>query len=74
LTTRLGRISFSINYPDLDFVARRKVWSMFLAKAIKGGKPIDDSDIDRVAQRELNGRQVRTAFMVTLQDKWLTCE
>jgi hypothetical protein len=41
---------------------------MFLAKAIKDGKPIDNSDIDRVAQRELNGRQVRTASMATLQD------
>lgn len=59
LTISLGRIHFSILYPDLDFESRKTIWKMFFAKVMKNANEICDEDLDRLANRNMNGRQVR---------------
>jgi hypothetical protein len=66
----IGRIHFSVHYPDLDFAARCTIWRMFLAKAVKDGEPIADVDIERVSQRGLNGRQVSDALIYAFSWYW----
>lgn len=50
-----GRIHFSVNYPRLDAKARRTIWSMFFSRA---KIEIDDTELNRLASRDINGRQV----------------
>jgi SpoVK/Ycf46/Vps4 family AAA+-type ATPase len=59
LIASLGRIHFSILYPDLDFESRKKIWKMFFAKVMKNASEISKEDLDRLANRKMNGRQVR---------------
>jgi SpoVK/Ycf46/Vps4 family AAA+-type ATPase len=54
-----SRIHFSILYPDLDFESRKKIWKMFFAKVMKNASEISKEDLDRLANRKMNGRQVR---------------
>lgn len=64
--TPLGRIHFSIHYPDLDRDARRKVWRMFIDKAQSSEgvtSNISDADVERLAMHEMNGRQVRPCYV-----------
>lgn len=51
-----GRIHFSVHFPKLDRTARRTIWSMFFTRA---SIEVDDTELDRLASREINGRQVR---------------
>jgi len=54
-----SRIHFSVNYPKLDFAARRTIWSMFFSRA---SIEVDDVELDRLASREINGRQIKNVF------------
>ena len=58
MLTFLGRIHFSIYYPDLDFEARRAIWKTFILKTQGSKLEISDEDIDRLAKYKMNGRQV----------------
>ena len=62
LTWILGRIHFSIHYPDLDAKARRQIWKQFISKAFasSGARTgtISEEDADKLAKHEMNGRQV----------------
>ncbi len=56
-----GRIHFSISYPDLDVRARTLIWRVFLKKALGNAKVEDTfskADVDVLAEKILNGRQV----------------
>ena len=55
-----GRIHFSIQYPELDYLARKAIWKTFFDKVAREGNGIiSDEDIDRLAKHQMNGRQVR---------------
>ena len=55
-----SRISVALCYPPLRRDTRRKVWENFLEKIAdtKIGAEYTSKDIDRLAERQLNGRQV----------------
>ncbi|KLO10225.1 P-loop containing nucleoside triphosphate hydrolase protein [Schizopora paradoxa] len=54
-----SRIHFSVHYPKLDLAARRTIWAMFFQRA---SIEIDDTELDRLASREINGRQIKNVF------------
>jgi hypothetical protein len=57
----LGRIHFSLHYPDLNEESRKAVWSNFIDTVAKqnGKAIISPEDISKLAKYDLNGRQVR---------------
>jgi hypothetical protein len=65
-----SRIHIALRYGDLTIKAKRSVWKMFLDKV----KAIDrvetdaftDHDLDVLARRNLNGRQVRLFFSLSI--------
>ncbi|PBK97441.1 P-loop containing nucleoside triphosphate hydrolase protein [Armillaria gallica] len=54
-----SRIHFCLHYADLDYQARLTIWKTFVAKSI--ARTISDSDLERLAQLKLNGRQIKNA-------------
>ncbi len=50
-----SRIHVTINYPNLSIDSRRHVWKTFLGK----DSAVNEKDIDRLAQVDLNGRQIK---------------
>jgi len=56
-----SRIHFSILYPDLDFESRKTIWKMFFAKVMKNACEISEEDLNRLANRKMNGRQIKNA-------------
>lgn len=60
----LGRIHFSLHYPDLTEDSRKNVWSNFIDTVAKqsGNAVLSLDDIAKLAKLDLNGRQVRVAF------------
>ena len=60
-----SRIHVALRYGDLTTKAKNSVWRTFLGKvkAIGGGVEVEDfsnDDYERLARRNLNGRQART--------------
>ncbi|GKZ23196.1 hypothetical protein AbraCBS73388_009547 [Aspergillus brasiliensis] len=51
------RIDATIRYPELDTYSRRHIWEQLLGKADR--EAISKSDIIHMADRELNGRQIK---------------
>ncbi|KAF0536900.1 P-loop containing nucleoside triphosphate hydrolase protein [Gigaspora margarita] len=54
-----SRISIILKYNELDESARNQVWRTFLDRA--DGKDKCQVDIDKLKQRQLNGREIKTA-------------
>ncbi|KAK5950435.1 hypothetical protein OHC33_008654 [Knufia fluminis] len=61
-----SRIHLSLQYDDLHDVARKKVWTGQLAKAVTryGGAGYSSDDLNRLAGKKLNGRQITNATSV----------
>lgn len=59
-----SRISIVIEYKPLDFNARRQVWKNLLKSAslLPG---MEKSDIDYLASKEMNGRQIKNVIRMT---------
>ena len=57
-----SRISIVIGYKPLDFNARRQVWTNLLKAA---SIHMEQSDIDSLASREMNGRQIKNVIRMT---------
>jgi len=51
-----SRITLQLDYPELDLKARGQVWQIMLTEA---GLPVPKATIQKMAQHELNGRQIR---------------
>ena len=56
-----SRIHVSMEYKDLSVTARRAVWANFL-KGSKRPHEIKDSDLDKLAEHVLNGRQIKNVL------------
>ncbi|THG97095.1 hypothetical protein EW026_g4850 [Hermanssonia centrifuga] len=58
-----SRIHFCVHYPDLDKPSRLAIWRTFFQKAFgdPGAMTISEADLDRLATREMNGRQIKNA-------------
>ena len=63
LHLNLGRIHFTITYPDLTEESRTTVWKNFIDTAVEvtDHSSIDKEGIARLARRKLNGRQIKNA-------------
>lgn len=57
-----SRISIVIGYKPLDFNTRRQVWKNLLKAA---SLHIEESDIDSIASKEMNGRQIKNVIRMT---------
>ncbi|KAJ7264526.1 P-loop containing nucleoside triphosphate hydrolase protein [Mycena haematopus] len=54
----LSRIHVALHFGELSEESRAQVWRAFVARA---GVQIDDAQIERLARREVNGRQIKNA-------------
>lgn len=59
-----SRIHVSLDYDELDFGARKRLWQSFLVKA--GVSAADDEELDTLSQRELNGREIKNIIKVAV--------
>ena len=55
-----SRIHMPLKYEELNELARKKVWMGHLTKAVTkhGGAKCSGDDLDRLAKKKLNGREV----------------
>jgi SpoVK/Ycf46/Vps4 family AAA+-type ATPase len=66
-----SRIDVTLTYSNLGEADRGKIWRNFLqsqrtVNQVNGQSHIDDDDINQLAQRELNGRQIKSAVKMAL--------
>ncbi|KAL4814507.1 P-loop containing nucleoside triphosphate hydrolase protein [Aspergillus spinulosporus] len=65
-----SRIHISIQYPELNEVSRRQIWSQFLSRP--NTAQFSDKELDQLAKLKLNGRQiknvVRTAHLLAQEE------
>ena len=56
-----SRITLALKYGSLSLTIRKQLWISFSAKArtASGAANYDSKDLERLAERDLNGRQVR---------------
>lgn len=55
-----SRIHMTLKYPNLSVAARGKIWQNFGVHV--GGLHLSDWEYHQLAQRELNGRQIKNVF------------
>ncbi|KAE8378061.1 P-loop containing nucleoside triphosphate hydrolase protein [Aspergillus bertholletiae] len=55
-----SRVHMSLQYPNLSVAAREKIWRNFAVHI--GGLRLSDEEYNQLAQRELNGRQIKNIF------------
>ena len=55
-----SRVTLAMRYDPLSVSTRKQVWTSFLEKAItvNGAAECDPKDVDLLAEKDLNGRQV----------------
>lgn len=56
-----SRIHMPIRYTDLSVESRAQIWRNF-CKRVPGGVDIDDKGIAKLAQHDLNGRQIKNVL------------
>ena len=56
-----SRVDIRLHYPELDSIARRQVWSNFVGK-LPGGSSLGAEELDKLAEVDLNGRQIKSAM------------
>lgn len=56
-----SRVDIRLHYPELDVPAKRKVWSNFVTK-LPGSSCIGAEELDKLAELDLNGRQIKSAM------------
>jgi SpoVK/Ycf46/Vps4 family AAA+-type ATPase len=52
-----SRVDLPLRYPDLNKDTRKTIWGIFLRQKVFSG--VEEADIEKLAEKELNGRQVR---------------
>jgi hypothetical protein len=64
----LGRIHFTLQYPDLNTASRKAVWTNFLATVGRSSETdhIGEAEIDELAKHVLNGRQIKNIVSCTV--------
>lgn len=61
-----SRITLAVRYEPLSLATRKQVWESFLKKAVtvNGAAKFNQKELDVLANKELNGRQVRLPRLV----------
>ena len=59
-----SRIDIAVNYPSLTMTSRRQIWENFLMRLPEGKgdgqRTVVEADLDALAEREFNGRQIKS--------------
>jgi hypothetical protein len=68
LTADLGRIHFTLHYPELDEASRKAVWTNFLTTVGRSSETfqIREAEINELAKHVLNGRQIKNIVACTV--------
>jgi SpoVK/Ycf46/Vps4 family AAA+-type ATPase len=64
-----SRVDLALYYPPLGLETRRVIWKSFEQRAAKQGVKLTREELDQLAERKLDGRQVRI-LNVSLQDSF----
>jgi hypothetical protein len=68
-----SRMDLILRYLPLDMSARRQVWENFLNLLGPGNHKISKTDLDELAETELNGREIKnlikTAYVLPSQEQ-----
>lgn len=56
-----SRIDISLSFKDLDVVDRAKIWRVLLSGPVIDAEAFGDTDFDKLAQVQFNGRQIASA-------------
>ena len=57
----LSRIHVALNFSELSVAAKVQVWRTFLRKAGVSDSQISDALVQKLAERDINGRQIKNA-------------
>ena len=57
----LSRIHVALNFSELSASAKAQVWRAFLTKAGVSESEVDDTLVQKLAERDINGRQIKNA-------------
>ena len=55
----LSRIHVALNFSELSASAKAQVWRAFLTKAGVSESEVDDTLVQKLAERDINGRQIK---------------
>ncbi len=61
-----SRIDLIIPFPNLDHLARRKVWKTFIETLPENLHCLKDSDYESLSQWGCNGREIKSAVKTSL--------
>lgn len=68
-----SRMDLILRYSPLDMSARRQVWKNFLGLLGPGNHEISETDLDELAESELNGREIKnlikTAYVLPSREQ-----
>lgn len=56
-----SRIHVPLKYSDLPASSRKQIWANFLSE-IEGGTAVDEEDLEKLSQVELNSRQIKNVI------------
>jgi ATP-dependent 26S proteasome regulatory subunit len=59
-----SRVHLTLHYPNLDFQARKHIWTHF-TQGLKHEHELTDSDIEDLSQLDLNGRQIKNIVKIS---------
>ena len=64
----IGRIHFTLHYPELNEASRKAVWMNFLTTVGRASETfkIGQDEIDQLAKHVLNGRQIKNIVACTV--------
>ena len=57
-----SRIHIRIKYPELDTTSRRRIWRNFMDLLPKENVKLSEEDLDLLAERPMNGRQIKNVI------------
>ncbi|KAL0941515.1 AAA family protein [Colletotrichum truncatum] len=59
-----SRVHLSLEYPGLEQLSRKEIWSGFLSRIAGGeqGHHLTDSEVEKLAALDLNGRQIKNVL------------
>ena len=57
-----SRIHIRIKYPELDTTSRRRIWRNFMVLLPKENVKLSEEDLDLLAERPMNGRQIKNVI------------
>ncbi|RSL61419.1 hypothetical protein CEP51_013638 [Fusarium floridanum] len=61
-----SRLDLIMPYKELDWTARRKVWTNFISGLPQGAADLSEDDYDELAKKDMNGRDIKNVIKTGL--------